>query len=513
MKSNNNLINLSIFLIFVFYASSSIILLSYSSTDGFINPDSAEYLRLSERILSGHGFFVPTSGRIEEGQETLFAVWPIGYSSLIAIVALLSGLSSFAASKVLNCFLITIAIYALFRKFNINGLIAATILLTAGTLKIYTMTWAESAFITSLIVLIVYILSIFDGKIKFNFIACLCLLILSVLPFLFRYIGIFVSAPLLIFSFYMYSLNRRSDGIKIAVIAISAFLICIIYFNINIHFTGHKTGILRAPAPESYSIWFRVLATAIAHEFILIAPNWSFDFAWLPDFAKKGNNTSYFLAASMLWFVSALFFGYLLVNKLLKHKFIIPNLSSFVFILFGLIYIFAICYARWIAHFNLFFYRTLDPGFSLIFIGVILWLLQYGKNVKKIIVLFLSISISLVAFMNIYLVHGGFSSGLTYKHTIQSLNEMYSELPDNATVLFGDDHLRYLKPNIRLVFPKIPFNSAPELFDEMLSSLSPDVNLYIENGENFNDLWRYDASFKAAVKNYPINKVSKYEIK
>ena len=56
-------------------------------------------------------------------------------------------------------------------------------------------------------------------------------------------------------------------------VTIVAGLFCFIYFIVNIYYTGHATGVLREPASESYYTWFRVLFTAIIHEFILIAPN------------------------------------------------------------------------------------------------------------------------------------------------------------------------------------------------------------------------------------------------
>ena len=513
MKISDRSIDIGILFIFVVYASCSIIFGAFSSTDGFINPDSAEYLRASERLLSGYGFFVPGTGRLGEAEDVLFAVWPVGYPSLIAIVSLVSGLSTFAASKVLNSILITIAIVALYKKFNRKGLIAASILLTAGTLKIYTMTWAEAAFITSLIILIIYIVNIFENKIKLNFFECLFLLILASLPFFFRYIGLFVMAPLVFFCFYLHFLNRSSDAIKLALITILASLICIVYLYTNLQYTGHKTGMLRIPAPESYSTWFRVLATAIAHEFILFAPNWSPDFAWIPEFAKKGNTIIYLWCVSVFWLVVTFISFSMLVRELKHHKIILPNFASSIFLLFGLIYIFALCYARWTVHFNLFFYRSLDPGFSLIFIGIILWILQHGGHVKRITVIFLSISILIVGVTNSYLVYSGFSSGFTYNNNIQALNKKYSELPDKAIVLFGDDHLRYLKPNVRLIHSKKPPYSEFETFNELLSSLDSEADLYIDNGAIKQDLSRLHESFQLVLKNYPFDKDSVYKFK
>ena len=203
MVLKSKMFELALLVIFMAYGTLSILLGAYSAEDGFINNDSAEYLRLSERLLTGHGFFITTSGRIGQESEILFGVWPIGYTLIATIYY---WFISFAASKVLNAILMIVAIFSLYKAFGRRGLIASAILLTAGTLKIYTMTWAEGAFITSLILLIIYIINIANNHTKLNFYGCIWLLVLTILPFLFRYIGLCVLAPVFMSSCYMYYL-------------------------------------------------------------------------------------------------------------------------------------------------------------------------------------------------------------------------------------------------------------------------------------------------------------------
>ena len=114
---------------------------------------------------------------------------------------------------------------------------------------------------------------------------------------------------------------------------------------------------------------------------------------------------------------------------------------------------------------------------------------------------------------NSYLVYSGFSSGFTYNNNIQALNKKYSELPDKAIVLFGDDHLRYLKPNVRLIHSKKPPYSEFETFNELLSSLDSEADLYIDNGAIKQDLSRLHESFQLVLKNYPFDKDSVYKFK
>ncbi len=72
--------------------------------NGFLSPDSANYLRLAERILEGHPFTVPNDGR-PTAFDVHFAIWPIGYPTLIAAVATILPVGTFLASKLLNLFL------------------------------------------------------------------------------------------------------------------------------------------------------------------------------------------------------------------------------------------------------------------------------------------------------------------------------------------------------------------------------------------------------------------------
>ena len=83
MVLKSKMFELALLVIFMAYGTLSILLGAYSAEDGFINNDSAEYLGLSERLLTGHGFFITTSGRMGQESEILFGVWPIGYPTLI----------------------------------------------------------------------------------------------------------------------------------------------------------------------------------------------------------------------------------------------------------------------------------------------------------------------------------------------------------------------------------------------------------------------------------------------
>ena len=146
------LIDYLFIVIIIIYVSIFILISAYSETNGYITGDSSNYLRLSESILEGHGFFLPSNGR-QGAVDEWFALWPVGYPVLISVVAWVLGISTFLASKILNIFLLSSTILVLYLNLGRNGLIASLMLLTAGTLRSYTMTWSEAPFLTSLIIL------------------------------------------------------------------------------------------------------------------------------------------------------------------------------------------------------------------------------------------------------------------------------------------------------------------------------------------------------------------------
>ena len=92
----------------------AIVVKSYFHPDGYLSPDSTNYLKLAQNLLEGNGYYVSAYGSTGQDRE-FFAAWPVGYPTLIFVVAKLTGLSVFWASKFLNILLIGI-ILGIFRN-------------------------------------------------------------------------------------------------------------------------------------------------------------------------------------------------------------------------------------------------------------------------------------------------------------------------------------------------------------------------------------------------------------
>ena len=236
--------------------------LSFINPTGYMSGDSSNYLRLSGRIIEGYGFFLPSSGR-EGSDEKWFAIWPVGYPLLVSGVAWVLGISTFLASKILNIFLLIFAILALYLVLGRKRLIASFILLTASTLRNYTMTWSEAPFLTALIILCLYLGKIINGDFRVNNQSVMILFFLLILPFLFRYVGLYVIAPVFLVAINLFIKGRKRESIFILIAILFSSIFCLLYLVNNFHLTGYATGMPRPPAHEGNYIFLINLLKSI----------------------------------------------------------------------------------------------------------------------------------------------------------------------------------------------------------------------------------------------------------
>ena len=487
---NQKIIDYVFIILIIIYVSTYILISSFSETNGFITGDSANYLRLSERILGGHGFFNPPNGR-QEAVDEWFALWPIGYPMLISSIAWILGVSTFLASKILNILLLSSSILLLYFNLGRSGLIVSLMLLTAGTLRNYTMTWSEAPFLTALIVLCLYLGKILNGNIKVNNRNFFFLSILMILPFLFRYIGIFVIAPTFLIAINLIFQGRKRESILTLLSIFFTIIFALIYFINNFYLTGYSTGMIRTSVPyEDYYALLNNLIFGIIREFVLILPYWD------PTNFKQN-------IIVIVWLVIVLFSIFLFSRNIPKLKLKDFNISfSYVFMIFGFAYLIAFIFVSFNAYFNKFSPRLLDPGFSLFFIGLGLWVLKKNiiKNVS--LVIFVLITFLLVAAGQFYAIKTKYASGVSYLNYIQKMQIKYEKLPDNAIVIFGKKELKYLRPNIRFAGPNIN-----ETWEEFLSNLDTSLPIFIETGTRHRDLSSFHKSIENTVMKLPLNSV------
>ncbi len=467
MKINQKIFNYIIIFSITLYIVIFIIGSSLINPTGYITGDSANYLWLSGRILDGHGFFLPTNGRAE-ATERWFATWPIGYPTLISGVSWTLGVSTMLASKILNIFLLFIAILALYFVLGQNGLIASLVLLTASTLRNYTMTWSEAPFLTSIIVLCLFLGKILNEKQRVEYKSLIALLLLLILPFLFRYVGLFVLIPTFLIAIYLLYLKRKRESYLIVTIIFFAFIFYSIYLINNIQLTGYLTGIERIQTTEENYKLFIELISAIFQEFILIMPNWD------PGNLKQS-------VIVMIWAIFILFCGILVIRNIKRNTDGEYISYSYILIFFGLFYLSSIIFLRWNVSFDTFGFRILNPGFALIFIGITVWVLDKSKGGKVAITIMLIMTVVFSAAGNFYNLISKHGLRANYSIHINEMKRKYASLPDNAVVIFGSRELKYIRPNIRIAYPKSDQDlTVKENWDKFLLSLDTSSPIFIE---------------------------------
>jgi len=464
-----NKIDYLVIISIIFYITFFILGVSIVDPSGYITGDSSSYLNIAGRALEGYGFFMPSNGQIDS-TERWFAIWRIGYPALISAVAWSLGLSTVIASKVVNIIFLTLSIIALYISFGRNGLIASFILLTASPLRAYTMTWSDGPFLTTIIILCLYLGKILNEDIKVNNKNIVILFTLLILPFLLRYIGLYVLGPAFLVGLFIFFKKRKKESILIMIAIFFALLVCLFYLAINFQFTGYITGMERLPSTEGNFELFNILTKAILQEFILIMPNWN-----------SNNNLQNFIL--IIWVLITLFCMILIKKNTYQIKDRKLNSTSILFIIFGCVYLFALIYLRWNNEFETFSSRFLMPGFSLFFIGICLWFLSRSKGSNTSFIFLALISISLVAGGYFYNLKSKYGLNKNYFIYIEQMKKKYSILPDNAIVIFGSRQLKYLRPSIRIASPNPShFKAFEGSWDEFLMSLDSDSPIFVEIG-------------------------------
>lgn len=108
----------------------------------FLTPDSHYYLQAAQNLLDGKGYRI-----VFEGKETFCAIWPIGYSALIAFVSWLTVFSIETASKIVNLLALVGCFWLIQRRFQEKAWFVALGLMTSSLVQLYTNTWSETVFL------------------------------------------------------------------------------------------------------------------------------------------------------------------------------------------------------------------------------------------------------------------------------------------------------------------------------------------------------------------------------
>ena len=139
---------------------------------------------------------------------------------------------------------------------------------------------------------------------------------------------------------------------------------------------------------------------------------------------------------------------------------------------------------RWHTHFDGFSFRLIAPGTFLVFIGT---LRHFELSFSEKDLRFLSIGILIICFMAVFCqalyktmrniqIHRP-----SYFENIEKIKANFQDVEARSVVIFGDNHLSYLRPDISKANPKSsPYYNEMEHFDTFLRRIDPDRHIYIK---------------------------------
>ncbi|CAG4988618.1 hypothetical protein DYBT9275_00123 [Dyadobacter sp. CECT 9275] len=150
--------------------------------------DSHLYLESASRLLGGEGY------RIRQNNVLIWnGIYPMGYSSLIAMVSFMTSLNVLWASKVLNLIASAIWLLSLRKWFGESkALFMGTLLLLGSFLKLWAHTWSEPLFLMVLFSWFYHFVRNMTKPGQPAFRDFLILFLLGTLLMLIRYAGIFI---------------------------------------------------------------------------------------------------------------------------------------------------------------------------------------------------------------------------------------------------------------------------------------------------------------------------------
>lgn len=459
--------------------STGILLKGFFDHDGYLSPDSMNYLRLAQNMLDGNGLFV--TELLEESKQKLFAIWPIGYSFFIFLLAKLSFLTVFWASKVVNIITLALIFFILKKIFKDKAFAYGAIFLISPIIEIFAYTWSETVFILGLIwfTASVYYFQRFQSNTWLFSLTAAALFL-----FLTRYIGAFAVGIIGLLAFIFLIKKQYRPAAKLIGVAglISASIIGYLYNNyIN---TGFATGMPRIDSPETRRELVSMLSEA---QLVELNPFVIYPFQISSTFQLYA-----FLVVAIVFLAGLAIHYFRQANKTDPDKYL-----WLYFLINGLVYWLGIVYMRWTSHFDNFNFRLLGPA-TVLFIIALLAFIQF--NIKNNRVYFNG----LAALFFIAFIYNSYEQlvphlrdGISYQENIETVQEKYQFLPQESILVFGNRHIDYLRTDVVNIRPYFrPYFARQETIEQFITRISEKnyaTAIYIEIDQNLNRFYFHES--------------------
>jgi hypothetical protein len=424
----------------------AIIVKSILSEDGgsAVN-DGAFYLALAQNLRDGHGYYFYDS--FVAFKPTLFSTWPVGYSTLIYGVSILTNLSVFWASKVVNILCVAGSFMA-FRSFFGSFVAPYGIVFLLGT--VFRRSYCSLSELSFTFGLFCYCLSMsrfIDGeKIVLPSVS---IFLSSIFIFLIRYVGAFALLPAIILS-GMFAFQRQwKKSLTLIFISILTLGLQASYIFNNYRKTGLFTGWPRIEAQErTYDLAVELLSQLISEANLIWSRGINFHI-FLMTLAlqvilmyqiyrkykdHKPTNTGVRMKDSFLFCTILVSFCYLSAFILLRFNFAMENFASRHFAPITFLVCIGFIRALQLSLPEPVFYRAVFPRIAVI------CLLSFGFALPN-------------KYMYSQVIGDGSIKG--YQEITSEVTQTFKEVPNGSQLIVFDfdntDHLHYLRPDLRLI--------------------------------------------------------------
>jgi hypothetical protein len=439
---------------------------SILANDGFLTPDSTNYLTLAANLRQGHGFQFAGDGRFPAHLHH-FAEWPAGYPFLIYLASATTGLSPFISSKLVNMALLLTSATLLAAVFGRKSPVFVLTLAFASYIDIFSYTWSEAPFIFLLLSAAVLLARFIGNSGKGGLMRSLCLAACCLGLFLSRYIGAF--AILLIAIAALLSVYRRAYAIAVlnAVLLVTVVVVIWLYLHNNALLTRYATGMPRVPPIDSAAARLAILAGALWSETIL--PLAEFNpaewLAWLVALAELLG------LVAVVWSVRRHYSQWMQAIRV--------DALSLSFFTVGALYLGAIIGLRWLNQFDPYNFRLLGPGTLLLVIAVLRVALLSWPAATRSIAAFTFAMAALSAGLAIW--QAARLQGPGYFSTVRAVEARYAGVPAGSIVVFGNDNLRYLRTDLFVTLPICPpWYDGKETWDKFIAEVDKRRPIFID---------------------------------
>jgi len=446
---------------------------SFFSANGYLSPDSTRYLALAQNLIEGNGFSV-SSVSLDGNDREYFAIWPLGYPVLIAMLAKVSGLSVFISSKIINLIFIALSLWIIRKMFKVDSHVFGCVLLFGAFLQLFSHSWSEVPFIFGLLWLCFSLNGYLNGTLKYSLIH---LLFAGVLIFLSRYIGAFSFVVVGLVALWQLKQRRLANFVHLSLVSLVGFIFVVSYLYNNVLETGWVTGKQRIPSFETNLQLAVMVVKAFSQELVVLSGH---------------NKTTFFwMLVIQMSVIAVVWFNIKPSTILSNNNYSVDEKKGrnlqFVLFLVGVTYLVAIVLSRWFTQFDYLNYRLLAPGTLLLLLAMILKIQRSNSvllylRVRRIVFLLAFISVIINSLMPLvkYQVE---SKSLSYQQNILEIEENYKSIPNESIVVFADNHIRYIRTSLILARPNfIPFakyNEAVESFLLRIKTNYPNKEIFI----------------------------------